>query len=69
MILNAVEYFDSDLDETYMIGDSWIDVLSAEKAGCKSVFVNWSFHSIGKQKSDYFIKNIHQLENLLLLEN
>lgn len=66
MIFMATEFFRADLDEVYMIGDSWIDILTAKNAGCKSVFVNWGFHSNGEYKPDFFIKNILELEKLVL---
>ena len=43
MVMNAVEKYNIDLSQSYMVGDSTMDLETARNAGVKSVLVNTGF--------------------------
>lgn len=51
LILKAAALFDIDLANSFMVGDRWKDIEAGKNAGCKTIFVNYSYFE--KQPTDY----------------
>ena len=59
MLFQAVETLKINLAASFMIGDRWRDIDCGFSAGCKTIFIDWSYQEALKQPPD------HQVENLL----
>lgn len=64
MINKALEYCCTDTKDTYMVGNSDMDILSAEKMEAKSVIINRSNKKINF-KCDYTITSLKELLNIV----
>ena len=42
-LLAAAKTFDIDLAVSYMVGDRWRDVEAGERAGCKTIFIDYGY--------------------------
>ena len=40
MLIKAVQDYDIDMNQSFMIGNSLTDVQAAQKAGCKGILLN-----------------------------
>ena len=65
IINKALEYYHSDIKDMYMVGNSDMDILSAEKMKAKSVIINRSNKKLN-YKSDYNINSLKELLNIVL---
>ena len=52
MLLLAAKEMDVDLENSWMVGDSYRDVAAGKKAGCKTILVNSPVHPAKRQKGD-----------------
>jgi D-glycero-D-manno-heptose 1,7-bisphosphate phosphatase len=44
LLLEAAETYAIDLSASYMVGDRWRDVEAGRRAGCRTVFIDRSYH-------------------------
>jgi len=63
LLEKAAAKFGIELDKTYFIGDSEVDVIAGRRAGCKTIFVlsgKTSLQEMGKwpEKPDYIFKDL-----------
>ncbi len=65
IINKALEYYNSNIKDIYMVGNSDMDILSAEKMKAKSVIINRSNKKLN-YKSDYCINSLKELLNIVL---
>ena len=54
LLLEAGKKWDVDFKKSFMIGDRWRDIQSGEKAGCKTIYLDYNYKDI-KPKNPNFI--------------
>jgi len=69
LLLQAGKKWDVDFKKSFMIGDRWRDIQAGEKAGCKTIFLDYKYNDI-KPKSPSFISDtllnaVYIIEKLL----
>ena len=47
MLLDAAAHYNVDLKQSYMVGDRWRDVLAGERAGCRTILIDYSYAEEG----------------------
>jgi D-glycero-D-manno-heptose 1,7-bisphosphate phosphatase len=47
MLLDAATRHDVDLKQSYMVGDRWKDVVAGERAGCRTIFIDFGYSEAG----------------------
>jgi D-glycero-D-manno-heptose 1,7-bisphosphate phosphatase len=52
MLLKAKKEMDLDLDQSWLIGDSYRDIAAGKTAGCRTILINSSIKPVYKQKGD-----------------
>ena len=70
MIFSALQKLNVSLDRTVYIGDSEVDILTAQKAGMDMICVTWGFRDqafLQENGAEIFANAPKDLENLLLL--
>lgn len=50
MLLEAAERHGIDLADSFMVGDRWKDIAAGGRAGCRTVFIDWSYRESWKAK-------------------
>ena len=54
LLLQASKKWDVNLKKSFIIGDRWRDIQAGEKAGCKTIFLEYNYIDI-KPKNPNFI--------------
>ena len=67
MLFQAAETLKINLAASFVIGDRWRDIDCGFSAGCKTIFIDWSYQEALKQPPDYQVENL--LEAAKLIEN
>jgi D-glycero-D-manno-heptose 1,7-bisphosphate phosphatase len=53
MLIQAAKELNIDLTSSFMIGDRWRDVDCGFNAGCRTVFIDWSYDEKLKKEPDF----------------
>ena len=53
MLLQAAKDFNIDLGQSWMIGDSWRDILAGQAAGCKTAFIHYEDEKQVESEADF----------------
>ena len=67
MLLKAASAIDSKIENTWMVGDSHVDILASKAAGCISIGVNYHKNisdSMIKENPDFVIESLAELTEL-----
>ena len=68
LITDLLQVYNIDVSRSYMVGDSYTDMIAGEKAGLRTVFVGeWKCDLCQRMQGhmpDYMIKNISELEKV-----
>jgi len=59
MLIDASKKFNIDLKKSFIIGDRWRDIGAGNNAGCKTVFIDYSY------KEKLFIKPLYKVSSFL----
>ena len=65
LILKAEKRWNLDLEDSYVIGDTWRDVEAGKRAGCKTILINRPYNSNCKINCDFKVNNLNEAEGLL----
>lgn len=65
-VLQAKDKYDIDLKQSFVIGDRWKDIQAGKSAGCLTIFVDYGYDEELKCKPDYKVKNIKEIEGVIL---
>ncbi|MFA5967038.1 MAG: HAD hydrolase-like protein [Patescibacteria group bacterium] len=66
--LEKVRNYEIQLNDTYIIGDTPLDIKCAQETGCLSVAIpsgSYSAEELAKEKPDYLLKDIAELTDIL----
>jgi len=53
LLLDAARDFAIDLAQSYMIGDRWKDIEAGVRAGCSTIFIDWSYAEKQPEAPDF----------------
>ena len=67
MIKKAAKEFNIDLNKSYMIGDRWKDIISGNKAKCKTILIKKKYSEVAKCKPNYIVKNLGKILKIIKL--
>ena len=65
MLFQAAETLKINLAASFMIGDRWRDIDCGFNAGCKTIFIDWSYREALKQPPDYLVENLLEAAKLI----
>jgi len=66
MLLKAAKKYNIDFSKSWMIGDRTTDIEAGKKVGCKTIFIDYNYKETKSIKSDYIIKNVNNITNIVL---
>ena len=58
LILQAAEQLKIDLGSSFLLGDRWKDVEAGQRAGCKTVFLDYGYDEQRPQYADYLTTSV-----------
>ena len=67
-LLTAAQTHQIDLQQSYMIGDRWVDMEAGQQAGCKTIFIDHGYAEQLPTKMDFCVKTLTQATQLILGE-
>ena len=66
LLFQAAEEYNIDLNRSYMIGDRWRDVEAGQRAGCKSIFIEYGYSEKQPDKMDYCVSSFPDAVSIIL---
>ncbi len=58
MLITAAAALDIDLGRSFMVGDRWRDIDCGQRAGCKTVFIDWGYSEELREPPDFRCVNL-----------
>ena len=65
-LLSAARMHNIDLDKSYMVGDRWRDIEAGERAGCKTIFIDYSYQEKQPTSMDYSVSSLMEAAKIIL---
>lgn len=65
-IITAAGKHGIDLGESYMVGDRWRDIEAGQRAGCKTVFIDYGYEEKQPESVDYRVKSLQEASKIIL---
>jgi D-glycero-D-manno-heptose 1,7-bisphosphate phosphatase len=54
------------LKNSYMVGDRWSDIEAGNKAGCKTIFIDYDYREKKPINFNYRVKSFNEAANIIL---
>jgi D-glycero-D-manno-heptose 1,7-bisphosphate phosphatase len=67
-ILAAAKQHDIDLGSSYMVGDRWRDTEAGQRAGCKTIFIDYGYSEKQPDAVDYRVTSLQEAAQIILGE-
>jgi len=55
-----------DLGESYMVGDRWRDIEAGQRAGCKTIFIDYGYNEKQPELFDYRVNSLLEASQIIL---
>ena len=65
-LLDAALEHGIDLAKSYMVGDRWRDTEAGERAGCKTIFLDYGYNEKQPEKCDYRVRSLAEAADIIL---
>lgn len=66
MLLQAAHDFDIDLSSSFMVGDRWSDMQAGQRAGCRTVFVDYNYSERAPDSFDFRVASLTEAARKIL---
>jgi len=67
-LLDAAKVHDIDLTRSFMVGDRWRDMEAGERAGCKTIFVDYGYAEKQPVKFTHRVRSLSEAAEIILGE-
>lgn len=68
MLLQAAKKWDIDLATSYMVGDRWRDVEAGQRAGCRTIFIDYGYDEKQPEQCDYRATSLWEAADIICSE-
>ena len=65
-LLAAAAEHSVDLANSYMVGDRWRDTEAGERAGCKTIFIDYGYAEKQPEKFNHRVRNLTEAAHIIL---
>lgn len=65
-LIAAADAHGIDLSLSYMVGDRWRDTEAGERAGCKTIFVDYGYDERRPEKFTYRVRSLAEASRIIL---
>lgn len=69
MLLAAARDHGIDLSASFMVGDRWRDVEAGQRAGCRTLFIDYAYDERQPEVCDYRVKSLADAAKIILSYN
>ena len=69
MLLRAARELGIDLTRSWMVGDRWRDVDCGHAAGCRTIFIDYGYAEVLRQKPHFSAGNLAEAADIILRES
>lgn len=66
LILQAAIALSIDLSESYMVGDRWRDIEAGQAAGCRTIFIDYSYNEKRPASYDFRVASFTEAVSIIL---
>ena len=66
MLLEAAREQSIDLSRSFMVGDRWRDVSAGKAAGCKTIFIDYSYEETLVDRADFVVESLSEASDIIL---
>jgi D-glycero-D-manno-heptose 1,7-bisphosphate phosphatase len=66
MLLAAAHDHGIDLSTSFMVGDRWRDVEAGQRAGCRTLFIDYGYDERQPEACDYRVKTLAEAAEIIL---
>jgi D-glycero-D-manno-heptose 1,7-bisphosphate phosphatase len=67
-ILAAANKYSVDLTESYMVGDRWRDIEAGQRAGCKTIFIDYGYAEKQPESTTFTVTSLLEASEIILQE-
>jgi D-glycero-D-manno-heptose 1,7-bisphosphate phosphatase len=67
-LLAAAKTHGIDLGKSYMVGDRWRDTEAGQRAGCKTIFIDYGYDEKKPESVDYRVRSLMEATQIILGE-
>lgn len=67
-LLAAAEQYDLNLKNSYMVGDRWRDIEAGQRAGCKTIFIDYGYAEKQPENADFTVSSLQEATQIILGE-
>jgi D-glycero-D-manno-heptose 1,7-bisphosphate phosphatase len=68
-IVAAAKRYSIDLTSSYMIGDRWRDIEAGQRAGCRTIFIDYGYDEKQPDSADYSVTSLMGATKIIIREN
>ena len=68
MLLRAACELNIDLRQSWMVGDRWRDIDCGHAAGCRTIFIDYSYEEALRSMPEFRVKNLSEAAEIILRE-
>ena len=65
-LLGAAKTFDIDLAASYLVGDRWRDVVAGERAGCRTIFIDYGYAEKQPETVNHRVQSLTEAADIIL---
>jgi len=65
-LIEAAQAFNIDPSVSYMVGDRWRDTEAGQRAGCKTIFIDYGYDEKQPSNVDYRVQSLLEATNIIL---
>ena len=65
-LLAAADTHGIDLESSYMVGDRWRDTEAGERAGCKTIFLDYGYEEKQPEKFNHRVRSLAEAADIIL---
>lgn len=67
-LLSAAEQYDLNLKKSFMVGDRWRDIEAGQRAGCKTIFIDYGYAEKQPENVDFTVASLKEATKIILGE-
>lgn len=67
-IIAAAKKHGIDLGESFMVGDRWRDIEAGQRAGCKTIFIDYGYDEKQPESVNYRVRSLKEASQFILGE-
>jgi D-glycero-D-manno-heptose 1,7-bisphosphate phosphatase len=67
-LLAAAKQHEIDLCKSYMVGDRWRDTEAGQRAGCRTIFIDYGYPEKQPESTDFLVRSLVEASQIILGE-